>query len=426
MKQNFETQRLALETSRKRIGLRLKQLAVYGSNPAGGIDRSFGSQADLEARGWLHNLWSHTIGLSAQVDAAANMWAQVPGQEELPPIVFGSHHDTVANGGAYDGAAGVILATEVAECLLENKIRLRHPFMVVSFTGEEPNPFGLSTLGSKLVVGKLHAEELADTVSRETGESLAEALKNAGGDFAHLQEVKRAPGSVAAFVECHIEQGSVLEKQNLALGVVQQVTGIYRENIHILGDANHAGTTLLPDRHDALLAASEVALALEEVVAKSGHANLVGTVGRMVVRPNSTNIIPGDVELILEIRTPDKQALEEALHELAPRLRAVIEKRGVHIVRHVLSNQSVVPMNQQVRTILETASQSLGEQCPALTSMAGHDAAHMASITRSGMLFVRTPNGHSHCPREQANLDDLKKAGDALLKTALLLDKELD
>lgn len=426
MKENLVKQSDGMEIDPERIYLRLQKLAVFGSNLKGGIDRNFGSKADLEARLWLRELWEKEIGLVSRVDPAANMWAELPGEEALPPIVFGSHLDTVTNGGAYDGAAGVVLATEVAECLLEKGVRLRHPFAVVSFTGEEPNPFGLSTLGSRLVTGKLEPHELARTVSSETGETLAQAFANAGGDFDRLAETKLAPGRLAAFVECHIEQGRVLEDQDLALGTVREVTGIYRENIHILGDANHSGTTLPRYRHDALLAASEVMLALEEVVAKAERDDLVGTVGHICVKPNSTNIIPGDVELTLEIRTPDGEVLEETLRHLAPYLHRVIEKRGVHIVRKVLYNQPAIPMNAQVRAVLGEAVRGQGQPCPELTSMAGHDAAHMAAVTCSGMLFVRTVDGHSHCPREKADLDDLKKAGEAMLSAVLLLDKELD
>ncbi|MFT9077054.1 Zn-dependent hydrolase [Ethanoligenens sp.] len=421
----YNAQLHGLQINRKRMDLRLKELSVFGGNSTGGIDRNFGSQADLQARRWLLTMWEKA-GLEVRVDAAANLWAQRPGMENLPPIVFGSHHDTVPNGGAYDGAAGVILATEVAQCLIENDIRLRHPFSVISFTGEEPNPFGVSTLGSKLLTGKLLPEQMAESVNSETGESLADALAHAGGNFSRLVADQCQVGDLAAFVECHIEQGRVLESCGRPLGIVREITGIYRETIHIIGDANHAGTTLLADRHDALLAASELVLALEEVVLQSGRNDLVGTVGRISVYPNSTNIIPGDVKLILELRSPDRQAIDKALLQLEPRLCEVIHKRDVHISRKVLYDQPPVPMSEQVQQILGQAVCSLKETAPFVTSMAGHDAGHITSIAPTGMLFVRTPNGHSHCPRERADLDDLQKAGDTLLTAVLMLDEELD
>lgn len=410
----------------KRLCLNLKKLALFGDCLDDGINRSFGSEADLQAREWLHDLWKNEMGLTLRVDPAANIWAKLPGAEKLPAIAIGSHHDTVKNGGAYDGSVGVLLATEVVYRLIEEKIKTRHPITLVSFTGEEPNSFGFSTLGSKIASGKLSKEKIENAVSSETGEPIKNAFAAAGGSLEQICDAKIEKSQIAAFLECHIEQGRVLDDKGFSLGVVKRITGIYREKIHILGDANHSGTTLLPDRHDALLAASELMLDIERAIRDFNRNDLVGTVGHIEVKPNSTNIIPGDVELIMEIRTPDSELLQNVKDRIETGMKQIIENRGVDIVRRVLLNQPYVEMDSQIISAIKTGAEKISEPCPELTSMAGHDAAHIAKVTRSGMLFMRTPGGHSHCPRERINHEDLKKAGAVLLNAVLSLDKELD
>lgn len=409
----------------ERLGAHLSELAKFGAVPGCGINRSFGSKADLTARGWLRNLWG-SMELAVETDSAANLWATLEGAQNLPAIAIGSHHDTVRNGGAYDGAAGVLLATEAVKRIREEKIVLRHPLRIVSFTAEEPNSFGISTMGSKIASGKLTSAEVSKACDRESGQFLTQALTMAGGKPEKLSEAIINPEKVSAFLECHIEQGRVLDDQSLPVGVVEKITGIYRETVRIIGDANHSGTTLFRNRHDALLAASEFMLGLEKTAKTVSEDQLVATVGHIEVQPNSTNIIPGDVRLTMEIRTPDSGLLQQVLHKLETVVRSVEENRGVEITRRTLLNQQSVLMDPSVRAAVRKAAGKLSLECPALVSMAGHDAAHIAGVTRAGMLFVRTVGGHSHCPKETVELADLKKAGDVLLEAVLILDKELD
>jgi len=412
--------------NKDRIGRRLQQLSQFGKNANGGIDRNFGSTADLEAREYLSRLWESELGESVKIDPAANMWVTVPGSETLPAIVLGSHHDTVMNGGMYDGALGIILATEVLQVAKENNYKLRHPLSLVSFTAEEPNPFHLSTFGSRVATGKLGKTAVGQVTDEITGMSLAEALAKAGGSLAELDQAKLTGEDIGAFIECHIEQGKRLESQQLSLAVVSHITGIYREKIQIMGDANHAGTTIMSDRHDALLAAAEFCLAFETAVKAIGRDDVVGTIGRFEVFPNAVNIIPGQISLIMEVRTPDEQFTRAILDILTQQAAGIEAKRGITICRDILLDQAAVAMDEKIMTTLARASETIAEPYVELASMAGHDATHLAGVARAGMLFVRSVAGKSHCPEEYSDIEDIVKAAEVLLEAVVILDKELD
>ncbi len=414
-----------LSVNKTRIYERLEALATFGKNVNGGIDRSFGTAADVAARQYLSDLLKTEIGLAVHIDPAANIWAQLNNNSTLPAIAIGSHHDTVPNGGMYDGALGIILAIEVLQILKENNYPLRHPLTMVSFTAEEPNPFNLSTFGSRIATGKLIQDTLLDVEDVSNHMSLSGALINAGGCIMDLALAKLQREDFSAFIECHIEQGKRLENSETSLAVVSHITGIYRENVHICGEANHAGTTLMRDRHDALLGTAEFCLAFEKVLKEVNRDDVVGTIGHMDIFPNAVNIIPGETVLTLEIRTPDHTVLTTILGDLEKYI-ADIERRGVHIQRSVLLDQAAVALDETVMNAMARGIVTRTEPYVTLTSMAGHDATHMASITRSGMLFVRSIDGKSHCPEENCYREDIEKAGNALLESILLLDKELD
>lgn len=317
-----------ININKRRIYDNLNRLSTFGRNENGGIDRSFGDKADIEARKWIEKLWKEDLGLKVKIDPIANIWAKLDGQAELSPIVIGSHHDAVANGGMYDGALGVMLATEVMQTLKENNIRLKHPFCIVSFSAEEPNSFNISTLGSKVLSGKLTAEKLKNVMNETKSIKLEDAVLKLGGNLNKLNEALLKPNDIGAFIECHVEQGRNLYDKKLSLGIVTKITGIYREKIRIIGEANHAGTTLMRYRHDALLAASEVCLELERTIKEMDRDNLVGTIGNMNVSPNSANIIPGEVSLILEVRSTDYDVVKKVIDKIANKISKISTRRG--------------------------------------------------------------------------------------------------
>lgn len=409
-----------------RISERLNQLAAFGLNAEGGIDRSFGSDQDIRARKWLSQLWTQVFEAPVKTDPIANLWVRYDKGQTLKPIVLGSHHDAVANGGKFDGAMGVLLATEVLQTLKESGYPLRHPLMAVSFSAEEPNPYNISTLGSRSITGVLTKEDLQPAVHGKTNEKITETIHRLGGDVDRLANHLLQSDELAAFIECHIEQGRNLIDSGKSLAVVSGITGIYREKLTLSGEANHAGTTLMPNRHDALLAGAEISLGLEEIVTDLNRNDVVATVGHFDVYPDSANIIPGKVELIAEIRTSDRNVLQGIIQAFSTVIDQVSKKRQVAFQREVILDQNAVPMDAHVQEALRQAIETLSESYLTLPSLAGHDSAHMAPVTPTGMLFVPSINGKSHCPDEETKIDDIVKAGNALVQAVIVLDKELN
>lgn len=408
-----------------RLERSLEELAGFGQNGQGGMDRTTFTPAELEARAWLRKMLENEQ-LSVRIDGAANIWGRRSGEEqELPAIACGSHIDTVPNGGKYDGALGVLMALEVIRTLNDHHILTRHPFLLVSFSAEEPNPFGLSTFGSRAVTGKLRREQISG-VSNAFGLSLKEAMEAAGGSMDVFDQARLPEGALSAFVEVHIEQGLRLVNQNIPIGVVTGITGIYRELVTVRGEANHAGTTLMEDRNDALTAAAEMILAAEHVCRLYPAGEVVGTVGQLHIRPNAPNIIPGEAEFLVEFRGETRTQIRELLTEWNKHLNLISARRAVNIHRRVMLDQDPAPMNPLVAEACGRQCERLGHSFLRMGSMAGHDAAHMASITRSGMLFVPSIDGKSHCPEEFSRVSDIEKAANVLLHTLLALDHSLD
>ncbi len=409
--------------NRERIRATLQELSVFGKNSRGGIDRQFGSDADRAARAWMIDYWEKDLHLNARIDPAANLWILKNGAEPLLPIYIGSHLDTVPDGGMYDGALGVLLATELLQVIQENGISMRHPVGAVAFTGEEPNPFHISTFGSKAIVGRLTEEYLGQVENRQ---ELAAALKSAGGNLEKISETQISAGRIAAFLECHIEQGRRLYDQDLSIATVSCIAGIYREIVTVEGEANHAGTTMPRDRKDALLAASELNLALEKIIAEVNRDDAVATIGKIDCFPNAANIIPGMVKITLDVRTCSEQQKEEVIRKFRNASTEIAAKRHV-IIRHEINlDQPSCEMHSDIRSALNRGSKRIGEPVTELVSMAGHDSVNMSRIAKTGMLFVQSVGGKSHCPEERTNLDAIMKAGEAMFEALMILDREMD
>ncbi|MGH7616536.1 MAG: hydantoinase/carbamoylase family amidase, partial [Gemmatimonadaceae bacterium] len=271
---------------------RLRELAAIGATAAGGVNRPAYSEDDLEARARVRG-WMREAGMTVRVDTAGNTFARLDGRDPaLPPIVIGSHTDTVPDGGRYDGALGVLAALEVARTLGASDERLRHPLEVVDFQNEEGG-----IVGSKAVVGRLDAAELSRTAV--SGFTLGDGIRRLGGDPDSLAECVLAPGSRAAYAELHIEQGRVLERGATDIGIVEGIVGIWYWDVTFDGVASHAGTTAMTDRRDALLAAARFVDAVNTVVTSTPGRH-VGTVGKLTVFPGGANVIPGRVVLTLE------------------------------------------------------------------------------------------------------------------------------
>lgn len=413
-----------MQIDAERLARRLQELSAFGKNAAGGIDRSVGCEADRRARAYITDTW-RGMGLRVWVDPIANLWAatQPPTQAVAAggPVVMGSHHDAVPNGGMFDGALGVLMATEVLQTLLENGYAFRHEFRLVSFTAEEPNPFNISTMGSRSITGKLSVEQLA-AAHDAAGHNLAEVIRSLGGDIEKLPQSLLKPGDFAAFLECHIEQGRNLFERGLSVATVSRITGIYRECITVVGEANHAGTTMMKDRHDALLGAAELTLALEDIARGTGRRDVVATVGKLEVFPNSANIIPSRVSLMMELRTSDAALRGELLAQFTARLGEIALRRGIAFERTVNLDQREVQMDPAARAAVAKGCAEVQREPVELVSMAGHDSVHMAAIGKTGMLFVQSVNGVSHSAEEYTRSEDVTRAANAMLNAAVELD----
>ncbi|WNS41203.1 Zn-dependent hydrolase [Paenibacillus sp. MMS20-IR301] len=446
MEAGLSKEKSGLRINAERLQHNIRELGMFGLNEAtGGLDRTTFTPAELAAREWLKGKLLE-LELAVRVDEAANIWAvrsgveradppealaasgglsgSVRAQGSLPVIAFGSHIDTVPNGGKYDGALGVLLALEVMTVLHENRISTRHPLELVSFSAEEPNPFGLSTFGSRAVSGKLKQSDLAG-VRSDQGQLLAEALRLAGGDPEQFGSCRREPAELAAFLEVHIEQGKRLLDRGIPVGIVTAITGIYREEVTVTGEANHAGTTLMSDRKDALTGASEMMLAFEAVCRKHPADEAVGTIGRIRNEPNAANIIPEQVSFHLEARGAKREQIGELLRAWGSEASDIAARRGLHLKRQLILDQAPQPMDALVMEVCAAQAEVLGIASLQLGSMAGHDATHMASLTRAGMLFVPSLGGKSHCPEEESRITDIEQAGNVLLQSILALDGQL-
>lgn len=438
---------MKLKINKERLERNLYELGKIGRNEHGGIDRALGSKEDLLAREWLRAYWEDKMGLKVRHDAIANMWVLYDSKlqenttgkpsentnentkegssgeyQPLPPIVIGSHHDAVPDGGMYDGALGVLGATEIVETLMEAGVKLNHPIEIVSFTGEEPNPYNVSTLGSKVLSGRLVREDLEKLTSYIDGSPLSECISAAGGDIEKAEEALIKPGEIDSFIELHIEQGRRLFDRGLTSASVNCITGIYRENITVHGEANHAGTTVMDNRHDAFLAAGEFALGYEKIIKEEHRDDVVGTIGYVKVLPNAASIIPGSVELILELRCCSEEIRQRVKARVGVLTKEIDEKRGVTIERKLNLDQKEMPMDPEVIAAIDQGIAIMGQEPVTLVSMAGHDAANMARVTRSAMIFVQSINGKSHCPEEATDIDRIEETVNAMLQAVLILD----
>ncbi|HET6316552.1 MAG TPA: M20 family metallo-hydrolase [Chloroflexota bacterium] len=365
--------------------------------------------AYMAAREWLAERM-RSAGLSVSIDAGGNLIGVRPGNS--PSIMIGSHSDTVMGGGRFDGMVGVLAAIEVARCLADSD--LRRTLEVVDFLAEEPTDLGISTVGSRAMAGALTPEMLA---LRSDDVMLADAIASVGGHPASVGSPRAEP--IALYLELHIEQGPVLESEGLRLGIVTAITGIARFRVRVRGRADHAGTMPMALRRDALAGASAVVLALEELW-RDGAG--VGTVGRLFVSPNATNVVPGEVELWAEMRSVDAATLRDRAAAFARIAAELGQERNLDLDLQPLSHEEPVPISERVQSVLAEVVTSLGHQPRRLPSYAGHDANQLAKLAPIGMLFIPSRAGRSHCPEEWTDLADVALGASALLNAVQHFD----
>lgn len=409
-------EQLSLTANPDRIQQRIIELSKFGADPQGGVSRVAFSDADIAGREYIKKLMQEA-GLVVRVDTAGNIIGRRDGSDpKLPAIMTGSHIDSVPDGGNYDGDVGVLGAIEVAQLLHERGVRLRHALEVVSFTDEEG---GL--IGSLAMTGRLEPKAL-DVVSH-SGKTIRDGIRAVGGDPDRLQEARRKPGELKAFVELHIEQGAILDESGVDIGVVEGIVGIRWWDVTVEGVANHAGTTPMNRRRDALLSAAEFVLAVNRVTT-SQPGRQVATVGRIRAEPGAPNVIPGKVVMSLEIRELASEKIQQVHDAIRAEAEKIAKARQTPFTFAELEVASEpAPTDERIRGIISKAASSLGLTHKLMPSGAGHDAQDMTHIAPTGMIFVPSVGGVSHSPKEYTSPQDMANGANVLLRTVLAIDR---
>jgi N-carbamoyl-L-amino-acid hydrolase len=407
-----------LRVNGQRVNGWLDTLSTFGRNSLGGVSRPAYGDADLEARDFVLRLL-RDAGMETSIDAAGNLVGRMPGSEAgLLPIGTGSHIDSVPEGGRYDGTVGTMGAIEVAMTLRDAGRTLRHPLELIVFQNEENGK-----VGSKALRGEDPASYM-DFVTN-SGLTVRDGITRIGGDPARIEEVVRAEASMAAFVELHIEQGAVLESAGIDVGVVEGIVGIRRWNVEVQGFANHAGTTPMDRRQDALLAAARLVDAVNRTV-RERPGRHVGTVGSLRAEPGVANVIAGRAQLTIELRDLAMGVIQPLIEEIEEQARNIALETGTSFEFRPVYRTEPATCSEMIRGLIDAQAKELGFTTLSLPSGAGHDAQEMALLGPIGMIFVPSRGGISHSADEYTEPAHIEAGANVLLHTLLALDARLD
>jgi len=403
-----------------RLDADLAALAEYHDADVPGWSREVFSPQYRAAREWVRATMTGA-GLEVHIDAAGNIIGRLAGRDPAkPPLVTGSHTDTVTQGGRYDGVVGVLSGIEVARRLRERGTLLERDLLVVDFLGEEANEFGVSCLGSRAITGQLIPDHLDRTDG--TGMALGKAFESFGLDGGAATGITWGTRGIHGYLEMHIEQGPLLERSGEQIGVVTAIAGIDRVLAHFTGAAGHAGTTPMSDRHDALVAAAEAVLTVERVGC-GAPVHGVATSGRIESTPGSMGVITDRARLWAEIRSVDPSWLHGARRQIVDEITAAARARGVTVETEYLTDQDPVPATRSMQDLIAATASTLGYTWKAVPSGAGHDAAHLARLGPMGMIFIPSTGGLSHCPQEFTESTDIARGAHVLAEALVALDR---
>jgi allantoate deiminase len=398
-----------------RLWKRLRELAEIGEHQEGGVARLSFTPEERAAKDLVAS-YMREAGLAVREDAVGNLFGRREGRDpDAPTVLIGSHVDSVRNGGDFDGPLGVLGGIEIIQTMDEEDVETERPVEVVAFTDEEGARFSLGMIGSRAITGELSQEDLRH--EDQNGVSIAEAMRSAGLDPARIDEAARSSDSLAAYLELHIEQGKVLEGEGLPVGVVTGIAGPVWLRLYLTGEAGHAGTTPMGARRDALAAAAEVVGIVEEEAAATGST--VGTVGQIGARPGGINIIPGRVELSLDLRDIDEAARDGVEGRIRERAGEACGRRGIGLEFEEIQRLAPAPCSREIRAAIAAACEGEGIRPYSLPSGAGHDGMHVARLCPMGMIFVRSRDGISHNPKEWSSPEDCEAGCKVLYSAAL-------
>ena len=407
-----------LRINSDRLRASLEALSLYGRPPgstfADGVSRVAFSDADVAGRNYVMQLM-RGFAMEPRIDPAGNIFgSRVGSDQNLKPILFGSHIDSVPNGGNFDGDLGSMSAIEVMHTLKEQNVTTRHPLQMVIWTNEE-----CCFTGSGAAAGQVQPGDPALTYN---GISMFDGVRKLGGDPSRLAQARLSPGAICCYLELHIEQGGILDKANVPIGVVEGIVSIDRYDVEIRGFANHAGTTPMAERRNALLAAAMVVEAVQNIVTQA-PGQQVGTVGRLQVFPNAPNVVPGLVKHSVELRDLSAEKIARLGEEIQKRAREIARETKTEIIMKKTEHDPPAEANPEIQATIEAAAGELGLKTMRLPSGAGHDAQMIAKIGPIGMIFVPSIDGISHSPKELTRWEDCANGANVLLQTILLIDR---
>jgi len=398
---------MKLQIDQERLLSEIETLATFSDADPPAVTRVVFSPTDLRARAWLL-LRLEEAGLAVRTDAVGNVFARWRGEDPAAPAVgTGSHIDAIPNAGKYDGVVGVLGGLEAIRALKRSGFQPRRSLELLVFATEEPTRFGVGCLGSRLLSGSLSPDAARQLKDRE-GESLEEARRKAGLQ-GNLEDVKLRAAYYKSFVELHIEQGPLLERSQIPLGIVMSIAAPASLRVSIEGAGGHAGGVLMPDRKDALCAAADLILAIENAARSSGATDTVATVGVCEVFPGAVNSIPSHVQITVDLRDTDLARREAAMRKIQKAFETVSAKRGVAIHPELLNSDAPADCAAEIRAALSDSCRKYGFPFLEIISRAYHDSLFMSRIAPAGMLFIPCRNGYSHRPDEYASPEDVAR-----------------
>jgi beta-ureidopropionase / N-carbamoyl-L-amino-acid hydrolase len=403
-----------LRINGQRVNQHLSELAQFGKTPEGGTQRIAYTDIDLQGREYAMKLMREAK-LEVSIDAAGNIVGRRAGSDAaLKPLMIGSHIDSVPAGGSYDGQVGSMGAIEVAQTLAENNVRLRYPLEVVLFQNEEGG-----TIGSAALARALTEKDLG--IVTNSKKTIREGIKFIGGDPDKLASTVRKKGDIAGYLELHIEQGGILHQEKINIGVVEGIVGVFWWDVTIEGFANHAGTTPMNQRHDALLAAAKYIDAVNRIVT-SIPGRQVGTVGKIQAFPGAFNIVPGKVVTSLGLRDLDAAKVQMLFQKIQTEVQQIEKITGTKFEFKQVNASQPAPTDVRFRRVIDESAKQLGFTTKLMPSGAGHDAQEIAPVCPIGMIFVPSRDGISHSPREFSSPEDITNGTNVLLHSLLKLD----
>jgi allantoate deiminase len=400
-----------------RIKKDIEMLSKYNATPNNGLTRFTFTPEDRGAREYIKSEMKKS-GLLVYEDAIGNLIGRLEGKmPDKPIIIIGSHFDSVKNGGNFDGNAGVVAALEIARVIKEKNIILDHPVEFIAMIEEEGGRFGSGLLGSRAMTWKISIGQL-EKMNDIEGLSFVDAAKDFGIDIENLQNVIRKPEQTKAYLELHIEQGPVLEHENLNIGIVHTIVGIHQLEVTIFGRPDHSGTTPMDMRIDALQGTIEIIKKIDEFVKALGNGT-VATIGVLEVSPGAANIVPGEVRFVVDIRSKDKSSIEKVAYYIKDKLEEVKNKKNIKYFLKDKLKAPPVELDSDIILLNKNNCENLGFTWMDMVSGAGHDAMVFKEITKVGLIFIPSKGGRSHCPEEWTEYSDIQKGTELIFQTLL-------